>query len=341
VVIVDPRSNVPGEIVYVKDGNLWLQAGAQARQITNGGNDSMPTWSSDGQWIYFIRTQAATGKWPANGVIRTYDLEIPSVIRMHPDGTGQQTMLSGKIQKGSFSWQAFIRQPVPNPAGTMIAVVTDYPDPTTNDVVLKFLNLSTGGLVNPHLPEVAPLGHQDPAWAPDGSAIVYVKDARNGTRGAPVLERYDMATKTTRALTGPGYLSASWSPDGRYLAATQTGSFGTDVVILDARSGAELLRVTSDQSSFDPIWSPAGDAIAFFRVNQGVVDLELVRLQGAGPGWTLGETVPMTQSAGLDAGSRASWFIPPDQLPTPGPSLAPTVGFPTLPPSVAPQASIP
>lgn len=339
VVIVDPRSNVPGKLVYVKDGNLWIQSGAQATQLTTGGNDAMPSWSLDGQWIYFIRTTAGTGNFPANGVVRTYDLRIPAVVRMHPDGSGLQTMLSGRISKGSYTWQAFIRQPVPNPDDTTIAMVTDYPDPTVNDVVLKLLDLKTGGVVNPKLAEVAPLGHQDPAWSPDGGSIVYVKDARNGTQGASVLERYDLASKSVRALTGPGYLSPSWSPDGRYLAATLSTSFGTDIVILDARTGAELLRVTTDQLSFDPVWSPAGDAIAFFRVDQGVVDLELVRLQGSAPGWTIGDTVPMTHNAGLDAGSRASWYIPPDELPTPGPSSVPSVAFPTLHASAAPQGS--
>ena len=104
-----------------------------------------------------------------------------------------------------------------------------------------------------------------------------------------------------------------------------------DIVILDARTGAELLRLTHDESSFDPVWSPAGDAIAFFRVDHGLVDLELVRLNGSAPNWTLGQSVPLTDSAGLDAGSRPTWYIPPDQMPTPGPSVQATAQpFPTL-----------
>jgi Tol biopolymer transport system component len=330
IVVVDPRSNIKGTVVYVKDGNLWLQSGAQARQLTTGGNDAQPTWSADGQWLYFVRTTAAVGQWPANGVVRTYNLEIPALMRMHPDGTGLETMLSGKVTRGSNTWSSFIRQPFPNPNGTKVAIITDGPDPTISDLVLKILDLSTGGLVNPRLPEVAPLGHQDPAWSPDGGSILYVKDARTGTRGAPVIERYDLATGHVKALTGAGYITPAWSPDGRYVAATKTGSFGTDVVILDARIGGELLRVTSDELSFDPVWSPAGDAIAFFRVDHGVVDLELVPLKGNAPGWTLGEVIPLTLSAGLDAGSRASWYIPADQLPTAPPSTAPSVAFPTL-----------
>jgi dipeptidyl aminopeptidase/acylaminoacyl peptidase len=337
VVVVDARAILPGSIVYVKDGNLWLQSGANARQLTATGNDAMPAWSRDGQWIYFIRTTAAQSHWPANGVLRVYDLEIPALVRIHPDGTGFQTILSGRVSQNGNTWSSFIRQPSPNPAGTRIAVITDGPDPTASDLVLKILDLTTGGLVNPHLAEISPLGHQDPAWSPDGSAILYVKDQRSGTRGTPIIERFDVAAKTTRALTGPGYISPAWSPDGRFVAATITGSFGTDIVILDARTGAEILRVTNDQLSSDPIWSPVGDSIAFFRVDHGVVDFELATLAGSAPGWTVRATNPLTVSAGLDAESGASWFVPPGQLPTPGPSVVETQApFPTLHGSPAP-----
>ena len=331
VINTDPRANVPGTLVYVKDGNLWVQSGAKSTQLTTGGNDAMPSWSADGQWIYFVRTAATTGRWPTNGVVRNYDLDIPSLVRMHPDGTGLETVLSGKVTRGSYTWQAFIQQPFPNPANTRVAVITDAPSPDQSDLVLKILDLSTGTLSNPGIAEVPPLGHQDPAWSPDGNAILLVKDARAGTRGTPIIERYDVNTRKVKALTGPGYVGPAWSPDGRYVAATKTGSFGTDVVILDARTGAELLRLTNDELSFAPVWSPAGDSIAFFRVDHGVVDLELAQLQGSAGAWTVGDVIPLTVAAGLDAGSRASWYIPPEQLPTAPPSTAPTpVPFPTL-----------
>jgi len=331
VVNVDPRSHVLGTLVYVKDGNLWLQSGADARQLTTGGNDAMPTWSFDGQWIYFIRTTSTTGRWPANGVLRTYDLDIPALVRIHRDGTGLETVYSGKVTRNGNTWQAFVRQPFPNPDDTKVAVITDAPTPDNSDVVLKILDLTSRTLIDPGLTEVPPLGHQDPAWAPDGSAILYVKDARSGTRGTPQIMRYDLTTKRAKALTGPGYLGPAWSPDGRFVAATKTGSFGTDIVILDARTGAELLRLTNDELSFDPVWSPAGDAVAFFRVDHGVVDLELATLTGHPGAWTVGDVLPLTQAAGLDAASRPSWFIPPSQLPTAPPSTAPSLApFPTL-----------
>ena len=147
-----------------------------------------------------------------------------------------------------------------------------------------------------------------------------------GARGTPAIYRYDATTKKSTALTGPGYTAPAWSRDGRFVAATRTSTFGTDVVILDAASGGELLRVTHDESSFSPAWSPKGDAVAFLRVEHGVVDLYLVPLVGEAGSWTAGEPLALTISAGLEASSRPAWFIPADQLPplpTPTPVVTP------------------
>ena len=35
----------------------------------------------------------------------------------------------------------------------------------------------------------------------------------------------------------------------------------SEVTILDARTGAQLLRLTNDEQSFSPVWSPKGDEI--------------------------------------------------------------------------------
>lgn len=329
VVITDPRANVPGSIVYVKAGNIWVQSGERAKQLTSTGRDSMPTWSSDGQWIYFIRFAPKIGHWPVNGQSRTYELSIPSLVRIHPDGSGLATILTGNFARGSSTWSFFIREPSISPDGRTAAVITDGPDPTISDTVLKFVDLATGNISNPQLADINGLGHQDPAWSPDGRSVLFVREAREGALGAPVIVRFDLRTKKTTALTGAGYMSPAWSADGRFVAATKTDAFGTDIVVLNAKSGAEVLRLTNDENSFSPVWSAAGDSIAFFRVDHGVVDLELTKLNGTGPQWTLGSTLSLTIAAGLDASSRPSWYIPADQLPTPAPtSTAPASATP-------------
>jgi Tol biopolymer transport system component len=173
-------------------------------------------------------------------------------------------------------------------------------------------------------------------WRPDGERIAFVRNARDGGKGTPRIFTYEPDTKKVRAVTGPGYLHPSYSPDGKYLAATKTSAFGTDVVILNASNGSEILRLTDDGASWAPVWSPAGDQIAYLHVAGQIVDLRLIQLEGRAPAWTAKDPIDLTSNAGLDGISRPGWFVPEDQLPDPTP---PPTAAPSSAPSAAPSAS--
>lgn len=340
VVIVDPRSDVPGSIVYAKGGFIWLQSGSDARRLTSGGRDSMPTWAPDGSWIYYVETRAGRGYYPAAGAPRHYDLTYPVVVRIRPDGSGREEVATGRFTRneGRYVWFSWIRQPVPDATGTRLAVVSDAPDPTKRNVVVQLLSLEDGSLRSLGLAETPPLGHQDPAWRPgEGSQpLLYVMNGRDGTRGAPSIWRWDPETKKSRPLAGPGYLGPAWAPSGRWIVATKQRSLATDLVILDASTGGEVARVTNDGRSWGAVWSPAGDAIAYLHISGGIVDLRLVEVRESGGRFQFGETLDLTQASGLDPRSRPSWFIPPDELPVPTPEPTPD---PTLPASASPTAA--
>src|SRR5260221_6460799 len=245
-------------------------------------------------------------------------------MRIHAGGSGEpEQVLSGTIHSGSRSWFDWIRQPVVSADGSTLAMVSDGPDPTRSDVVLQLYDLGTKKRTALPAGESAPLGHQDPAWRADGRYLLYVRNGREGARGAPEIFRWDLANKKATQVTGPGYLEPSYSPDGVYIAATRTSSFGNDIVILDAAHGRELLRVTTDGASWAPVWSPAGDAIAFLHSDGQIADLKLAELGGSAPGWTIGQTIDLTPVPGLDGRSRPGSYITPDDLPaTPPPSAA-------------------
>lgn len=328
-VIVDPRTNIPGTLVYVKQGNLWTQTGNHATQITSSGAGSMPSWSPDGQWIYYIESVHDQGFFAqgANGPNR-YSMDYPVLTRIHPDGSGAEKLMSGRYRQGPYTWFFWIRQPDVAPDGRTVALTSDGPDPTKSDVVLQTYDVKTDKMRKVNVPEEPPLGHQDPAWRPDGKLLLYVKNGRDGTRGAPAIYRYDPATKKTSALGAPGYMQPSWSPDGRYVAVTKTSTLGTDVAILDARTGNEVLRLTNDNRSWAPVWSPKGDSIVYMHIEGLIVDLKMIGLTGNGPGWTAKQLPDVTQYSGLDGGSAASWYIPPDQLPAPASSATPASSAP-------------
>jgi TolB protein len=325
-VVVVPEVTFPGAIVYAKAGNIWVQQGGDARQVTDGGHDSMPSWAPDGQSIIFVRTTEEQGLWPSQGSDRHYRMDVPALMRVNVAGGAEpEAVLTGRINRDTRSWFYWIRQPVLSADGRTIAMISDGPDPTKSDAVLQLFDLTTQKRTTPDVPEIVPLGHQDPSWRADGKFLLYVRNGRSGSRGAPVIYRWDMAKSTAVPITGPGYLEPTYSPDGKYIAATKTSAFGNDVVILDAAHGRELLRVTDDGASWAPVWSPAGDSIAFLHIEGLIVDLKMTTLDGAAPDWTVGESVDLTQVSGLDGGSRPDWYVAPEDLPaTPVPSVAPS-----------------
>jgi Tol biopolymer transport system component len=321
VVIVDPLTQVPGSIVYAKAGNIWIQSGNTVRQLSTGGRSSMPTWSPDGRFVYYVDTIEERATFPQQGVDRKYVLTYPRLMRVPADGSARpESLHTGRFRQGSYRWFYWLRQPAVSPNGRVVALVSDQPDPLVSNTVVQLFNPATGRFTRPDLPESPPLGHQDPAWHPNGRYLLYVRNGRDGSRGAPVIARWDRTEERIRTMTSPGYNQPEYSPDGRYIVATKTDSFGTNVVILDGNRGGELIRLTNDGRSWSPVWSPRGDAIAFLHIEAGIVDLQMIPLQGSAPNWTPGEPLDLTQVSGLDGASGPDWFIPANELPSAPPA---------------------
>ncbi len=114
--IIEPDVAFHGSIVYAKAGNIWVQTATDVHQLTNSGTDSMPAYSDDGQWIYFIRETDGRGRFPAGGGgSRTwYDLSTPALMRVKPDGSGTERLLNGRYQTGGSTWFYWMREPTPD-----------------------------------------------------------------------------------------------------------------------------------------------------------------------------------------------------------------------------------
>jgi hypothetical protein len=106
---------------------------------------------------------------------------------------------SGKFKKAGRTWFFWMRQPVMSPNGKTFALVSDAPDPTKSDVILQFWTPATDKSSIPDVTEIPPLGHQDPAWRPDGKMLFYV---RTGVRVQGALIIYRLTTKKTSPVTG-------------------------------------------------------------------------------------------------------------------------------------------
>jgi Tol biopolymer transport system component len=327
--IVEVPSQSPGEqlkgtLVYAKAGNLWVQDAGGARQITSTGGDSMPSLTPDGKILYINTTSKTVSYRRLGGPASRYTATYPTLYEVQLDGSGRTMLTDGLFNSSLGQWFYWLREPVMAPNGRTVALFSDAPNPSNSNVVLQYFDTKTRKLTRAAVPETPPLGQQDAAWSPDGSTLLYVRNGRDGPRGAPQIVRMDWKTKKIRALTGPGYNGPRWSPDGRYIVATKTSTLGTDVVILDARNGNEIQKLTNDGRSWGGAWSPLGDSIAFLSIDGGVTDLYSVKLTGTPGQWTIGNPDALTASAGLDGASPPVWYVPPDQLPPPTPSPPPS-----------------
>ena len=262
IVVVPEEATFEGSIVYAKAGNIWIQTDDEVRQLTAGRRRRDAVVVADGQWVYYIHTVADEGKWPAKGVGRVLRPRRPAA-HAHPSGRQRRAGAprDEQVQEGQLtSTRTGSASRSSSPDGSQIARRLRCPEPRPEHgrpPVLGPEPRRSSRKVDVGVKGV--LGHQDPEWRPDGKFLLYVRNGRDGSRGAPVIMRYNMETGKAREMTGAGYLQPAYSPDGKYIAATKTSALGSDVVILDGATGEELLRVTDDDASWSPVWSPAGD----------------------------------------------------------------------------------
>jgi Tol biopolymer transport system component len=317
--VVGARGTVAirGSVAYVKSGEVFVQTGTRAVQITTsvaGSVASAPVWSPDGQWVYYIDTRLTTGSWldPDEGGIEDFLLTYPVLCRVAPDGTGEQDIKNGLItyrNRETFFWMI---HPSISPDGTTVALISDGPtEPGVSDDLLRFIDLQTGSFLNtPRLRDFSPYGQSDPTYSPDGKTVAYVTEARKGNVGDPGLWLYDTTDKTARQVAS-GYRNPSWSPDGKYLAVAKSGVAKPDVAIIDASSGQLVGQITSDGLSWAPVWSPDGDAIIYSHLAGSVTELRMAYVSMTGGQLWYQNESNLIDYQGLDSGSAAAWYIPP------------------------------
>ncbi len=111
-----------------------------------------------------------------------------------------------------------------------------------------------------------------PAWGPSG-AVGYMSYAR----GNP-----DWVVDGVALSARPGVNAAgAWSPDGRLLALTVGRGGNLDIVLVDARSGDEVRRLTSHRGvDTSPSWSPDGRQLAFVSDRSGSPQIWRIDAQG-------------------------------------------------------------
>jgi Tol biopolymer transport system component len=323
----DQRANITGTIVFSRVGDIWAVSGQELRRLTDSDStksDSSPTWSPDGKHIYFIRTtKRPTADSRPGGL---YTLYTTDVWRMKADGSDKERVYDSLIKDAAGTWFSHVLQPDMSPDGVTLAVVSDGPD-GSGLVELHLINSRTGRMAKVTAPVDDELGHNDPAFSPDGRKIAYTVNNAQGSDGVPRVGIHECQTRSnctlgpTRQLR-PGYAHPSWAPDGTWLAVEATRGMGRDIAIIDPRRGDVRVLLTDDGDSFSPVVSPAGDQIAYLHRDGVRIDARVMSLDIAADGKiTLVEDRAITDDGSIDGESPPEWFIPSDQLAGSGPGL--------------------
>lgn len=133
-----------------------------------------------------------------------------------------------------------------------------------------------------------------PTWAPDGTQVALTEPAPGCPSEERQLSIYDAATATrVRTVVAPTRVGSScadtsvrpnWSPDGRWIAFSNTGSLdagGYDIYVIDVNGNRRRRLTRSPGQDTAPVWSPDGRWIAYLRPSGHYQDLYVMRPDGS------------------------------------------------------------
>ncbi len=238
IYMLDVRSRQPHSLTNAESGNA---AGQWS-----------PTWSADGEWLYYRSATRTT---------RNYS-------RMRPDGT-QSTTLVTEITTAAIS-----------PDDTTLVTVTD---PEVSNSRSLYLQALDGGRFTLLMKEIS--YYRDLTWSPNGQYVAFVVDYVSST----AILLIDIETGENQVLTTQfsGILSPPvWSPDSRFITVSGHQERGNaDIYRIDIESG-DVHQLMAD-SYFDtaPRWSSDGQWISFviqdFDTDPMNTQLALMRPDGS------------------------------------------------------------
>jgi len=292
---------LPGRLLFVQAGNLWLWQGDAGRQISAGGDAFQPAWSPDGGRIAYVRR------------VQSY-----SDVMVMPAGGGEPQRLTENGPDGSvYSYERIYLSiwalyPAWSRDGATIAFASQAGPPSgspAGEYSIALFTMPAGGGERSQLyaEEGAHVGRV--AYAPDGDSIVFAYEPSD--EGAPTLYRYSRASASAAPL--PGAIAQSYDPvfsaDGRWLAFAARDGGRTDVFAMPS-GGGPVARLTSLGAARAPAFSSDGKLLAFLAVAPGSnsFDLWVADIQAGADGALLaGEPRQVTHDMKLDADSGIAW----------------------------------
>ena len=306
---VNPAIQVQGSLVYVKAGNLWIQTGNTARQLTR--TAATRSRRGAGRKLGLLHRDTRDDRpIPGRGGPQAVRPQVPDPDA-HPSGRvrtrgGPLGPVQDRAGEG-YTWFWFILDPAVSPDGTRLAVGVRRarPDPERRRPPVRrpqdeaACARRVGGGPSRSATRTA--------WRPDGRASCTSSTRGNGTAarrrsGATTDDEEDLSVHLGR-VHGAGLVA------GRPVRRRRAHDLARHGCRHPRRRRVRNSpRVTTD-GRVGPTWSPDGKQLAFLRLSGVTVDLQLATLQRASNGdVSVVKTDPLTTFSSLDCDSRPAWW---------------------------------
>ncbi len=282
---------LPGRILFVKEGDLWVFDAGGAHTFATGGNFSQPAWSPDGSTLAYVYRGTNFAD------IFLTDDQGQSQTRLT---NSQSTILDNNDWNFRPTW---------SPDGKLIAFVSDR---TTAFPTLQLMGADGTGRRTLSTPGVQQEAVDALSWSPDGAQLAVTLFNEPGpTQIALVpLNAPGAVRQTARLLTSQpgGALDPAWSPDGSWVAFAGHAGYATDIFAVHPDS-TSVMRLTSDgQYTRAPAWSPDGAHVAYLSSQSGYFELWVVDVRADASGGLIASAPrQLTRDLALDANSGLSW----------------------------------
>lgn len=247
----DGKTLVASQVVFLS--NIWVAPAtdfARARQITNGRQNDVCTWTTDGRIVYVSRASGYLGLWIMNA-----------------DGTNQKQLTFGTDANNA---------PAVSPDGRFIVFETN------RSIGWSIWRMNVDGSGAKELVQNINQGAY-PQVSADSQSVFYASDDATGTH---VIWRVSIDGGPPQQLTHKDSSAAVLSPDGKrmfYYSRENIEGATTKIEIVPVTGGEPTVTLESPNDSHDAGWSPDGKEIVYVKDDNQASNLWSLPLDGGKP----------------------------------------------------------